>query len=347
MKEFKNLEVIIGFIVIVILGAIALFLVIRREIKRQPSVLPNQSQEITMEEEQDSEEESLEEENLISQENRQEEIEEGSKEQVLEKISSEKKPQQEKKDEKKRYTLYSILKDEKYQSKTMKQRTTEDGQLEELYGYWDEYRLDAVADLVRLERIQKISMELEGSNKFYYYGATDPLGRPSGKGLAIYEDNTFYFGEWKEGLREGKGMWIQVAIYTEENKNANLGLVEHSYNGQWKKDLPNGEGQEHFSYNYDILKEDYLSYGFCLANVLGTFQDGYYHGEMYIMTVDERGNTTDWFGNCNMGVWEPIMKGNTTDAVWESYEKDEQGNSSYHYIYPKENKGYGIYGLMK
>ena len=100
MKEFKNLEVIIGFIVIVILGAIALFLVIRREIKRQPSVLPNQSQEITMEEEQDSEEESLEEENLISQENRQEEIEEVSKEQVLEKISSEKKPQQEKKDEK-------------------------------------------------------------------------------------------------------------------------------------------------------------------------------------------------------------------------------------------------------
>ena len=123
MKEFKNLEVIIGFIVIVILGAIALFLVIRREIKRQPSVLPNQSQEITMEEEQDSEEESLEEENLISQENGQEEIEEVSKEQVLEKISSEKKPQQEKKDEKKRYTLYSILKDEKYQSKTMKQRT--------------------------------------------------------------------------------------------------------------------------------------------------------------------------------------------------------------------------------
>ena len=341
MKEFKNLEVIIGFIIIVILGVIALFLLIRREVKKEPSLPVEQVQ---MEER--ANDVAAKEESSPVQENEKKE-EKVTKEPVLEKVSEAANPQEEKKDERKRYTLYSVLKEKKYQPKTMKQRTTEDGQMEELYEYWDEYRLDAVADLVRLERIQKISQELEGSNKYYYYGSTDHLGRPLGKGLAIYEDNTFYFGEWKDGLREGKGMWLQVAIYTEENKNANLGLIEHSYNGQWKKDLPNGEGQEHFSYDYEVLKEDYLSYGFCLANVLGTFKDGYYDGEMYIMTVDERGNTTDWLGNCSKGVWEPFMTGNTTDAVWESYEKDEQGNSSYHYLYPKENEGYGIYGLMK
>lgn len=341
MKEFKNLEVIIGFIIIVILGVIALFLLIRREVKKEPSLPVEQVQ---MEER--ANDVAAKEESSPVQENEKKE-EKVTKEPVLEKVSEAANPQEEKKDERKRYTLYSVLKEKKYQPKTMKQRTTEDGQMEELYGYWDQYRLDAVADLVRLERIQKISGELEGSNKYYYYGSTDHLGRPLGKGLAIYEDNTFYFGEWKDGLREGKGMWLQVAIYTEENKNANLGLIEHSYNGQWKKDLPNGEGQEHFSYDYEVLKEDYLRYGFCLANVLGTFKDGYYDGEMYIMTVDERGNTTDWLGNCAKGVWEPFMTGNTTDAVWESYEKDEQGNSSYHYLYPKENEGYGIYGLMK
>ena len=339
MKEFKNKEIIIGFIVIVILAVIALGLLIKRGLNDDKEINSVVTEEIKTENSEESSEEQLipNVTEIIDEDNEADEM----TEEELESIRKEEEIKN------RRYTLYTILGEEKYQSKTMKQRTTEDGQLKELYEYWDSYRLDAVAELVRLERLQKISEELKESNSFYYYGNTDHLGRPSGKGLAVYEDNNYYFGDWKDGLRDGKGMWLQVAIYGEENKYANLGVIEHSYNGSWKKDLPHGEGQEHFSYDYDILKEDYMAYGFAVANVLGNFSEGYYDGEMYIMTVDEHGTTMDWAGTCDMGIWDPIIEGDTTDAVWESYEKDEQGNPFYHFIFPKENEGYGIHGLMK
>ena len=65
------------------------------------------------------------------------------------------------------------------------------------------------------------------------------------------------------------------------------------------------------------------------------------------MTTDELGIIKEWMANCNRGVWEPFVKGNTTDAVFQGYEKDENGNIEYHYIYPENNINYGIIGLKK
>lgn len=345
MKDLKNKEVIAGLIIIIILGSIALFLLIRREIDGGTFRQSAKQQEKEAYKESISVKEEKEDSFFISDDGVREKNEsEKSAETVTVSNTTE---DEKNSNEKKRYTLYTILGSEKYQAKSMKQRKTEDGQLEELYQYWDAYQLDAVGEIIRLDRVRKIVEELEGKDIYYYYGSTDSLGRASGKGLAVYADYSFYFGEWKEGLRDGKGMWIQPAVYDDNNKYADLGLLEHNYNGEWKKDLPNGEGQEHFSYDYDILKEDYLAYGFAIANVLGEFKDGYYHGEMYVMTADEAGRTTDWSGICEYGEWKAIMEGSTTDAIWQSYETDEQGNYFYHYVFPKENKGYGIHGLMK
>ena len=297
-KELKDKEVIIGLIIIIVLGIIALSLLIRREIQHRKE----------------------------------------------EPVATEEK---ESKKNKSDVGLYDILGSEEYVYYSLTERKQEDGQLKELFEYWDAYKLDAVAELVRLERLQKVSEELEGTRNFYYFGAVDRLGRPSGKGLAVYPDNTYYCGEWKEGLRHGKGMWLEVAIYTEENRNYNLGVIEHSYNGQWSKDLPNGEGQEHFSYDYNVMQKGNMKTDKCTANVIGEFKDGYYNGEMYIMTVDSAGITTDWSGTCNEGSWIPIEVGSSTDSVWESYEKDSDGNPMFHYLFPKDNKDYGIMGLKK
>ena len=355
MKDWKNLkdkEVIIGLIIIIILGSIALFLLIRREVgnqKEEPIIMEEAYEENLDYEE--LPEENLETNSALTESNIEEVNEEEAEEEEIALASvqvvneeTSKQIAEKKQDE---AALYDILGNEKYEAAILTERKQDDDQLKELYEYWDAYKLDAVADLVRLERLQKVSKELEGKNKFYYYGSVDRLGRPSGKGLAVYANNTYYFGEWKEGLRHGKGMWLEVAIYTEENENMNLGVIEHSYNGQWSKDLPNGEGQEHFSYDYDILSADDVKNNGCIANVIGGFKDGYYHGEMYIMTTDKLGATKDWSGICKNGVWEPIMEGSTTDAVWESYEKDVSGNAEYHYIFPQDNQNYGIIGLKK
>ena len=97
----------------------------------------------------------------------------------------------------------------------------------------------------------------------------------------------------------------------------------------------------------DVLKEENIRENECFTNVIGGFKDGYYHGEMYLMTTDEHGKINEWSATCENGVWVPFIKGNTTDAIFESYEKDENGESKYHYIYPEDNKNYGIIGLKK
>lgn len=329
MKDNKkkiDREVLIGLIVIIVLSFIALGLLIRRETRAG-----GQTEGITKEAKQAESTVDTYEEEKIALTNLQAASEESVRHREEEKL----------------LPLYEILGSEWYQQASLTERKQDDYQLKELYDYWDAYKLDAVEELVRLERVQKISQELKGTNKFYYYGSVDKLGRPSGKGLAVYEDNTYYFGEWKEGLRHGKGMWLEAAIYTEENQDKNLGLVEHSYNGEWSRDLPNGEGQEHFSYDYSILIEDNTKNNACIANVIGGFKDGYYHGEMYVMTVKRQGQLKEWSAICSNGVWEPFIVGNTTDAVFESYEKDENGETEYHYMYPEDNKNFGIIGLKK
>lgn len=350
-KDIKDKEIIIGLIIIIILGSIALTLLIRREInvgKVEPDTAVEESYEVPEEimAESEAEEAAVIIEEAVPEETA-EETEEAEVSLANIQVVTEKNSKELAKEAEQKTGLYDILGEEKYKAASLTERKQEDNQLKELYEYWDAYKLDAVADLVRLERLQKVSKELDGKNKFYYYGSVDRLGRPSGKGLAVYEDNTYYFGEWKEGLRHGKGMWLEIAIYTEDNQDKNLGLIEHSYNGEWSKDLPNGQGQEHFSYNYDILEDETLDDMKCIANVIGGFKNGYYHGEMYIMTVDERGDSKDWSGICKEGAWEPYQIGHTSDSIWRSYETDEQGNHQYHYLLPKENHDYGIMGLKK
>ena len=337
MKELKSKEVIIGLIIIIILGIIAIFLLIRRE-KREIAVKENTATESTREEDWAGEEK----ESTDEGENDQSDEQMSSSQQNENKNILKVETTQESVLPKEEAKLYTILGQENYQSYTLVERKTDDGQLKELFEYWDAYKMEAVNDLLRLERIKKISAELNGTNKFYYYGALDSLGRPHGRGLAVYGNNTYYCGDWKEGLRSGQGMWLQVAIYDEENEELNLGVLEHMYNGRWNKDLPNGQGQEHFSYDYTILDvEDKI-----IANVIGNFKDGYYNGEMYIMSTDSQGNKKDWDGVCKKGVWDILLEGNTTKGVWRSTEMNQE-DYEYYFMFPQDNVNQGIYGLKK
>lgn len=323
IKKVKHIDVIIGLIIIILLASVALALLIKRENQYYAEKSMKSSSEIAV---------------------AQVEIGNAQNSETTEVTEMAAFPVEE---EAALLPLYQILGGEKYKAAVLTERKQEDNQLKELYEYWDAYKLDAVEELVRLERLQKISEELKGKNKYYYYGSVDALGRPSGKGLAVYENNTYYFGEWKEGLRHGKGMWLEAAIYTEENADKDLGVLEHSYNGYWSKDLPNGEGQEHFSYDYSVLKEENIRENECFTNVIGGFKDGYYHGEMYLITTDENGKSKEWSGICEKGVWVPLIEGQTTVAVFADYDKESKEESDYHYIFPEDNKNYGIIGLKK
>lgn len=171
-------------------------------------------------------------------------------------------------------------------------------QIKELYTYWSDDNTNAVRDLAHLERFEAMSYQLSDSNDFYYYGDKNSDGLPNGTGVAIYGKDQYYYGQWVNGKRSGNGTWF--SFYPDYSQYV---VKEHMYSGQWANDLPCGHGQEHYDYNYEYMNEaDYY-----LQNAIGEFSDGYYNGEMYIMTVDKNEKSVEWTGKCNNGKWEQVL----------------------------------------
>ncbi len=113
--------------------------------------------------------------------------------------------------------------------------------LKEAYPYFADNKQDAIWDLAHLKRYVKLSKGLEGTGDYYYQGDVDGEGKPHGKGLAIYEKNSYYFGDWSHGVRSGKGTWFRFYI-NQKNKNNAMGVyMSHIYSGDWADNLPNGE----------------------------------------------------------------------------------------------------------
>lgn len=240
---------------------------------------------------------------------------------------------------------------EKYEKSVCKKVLNNDAQLAELAGYWEAYHLEAVADLIRLERIRTYTIDLAGTNKYYYYGDVDANNVPHGKGLAVYADNTYYYGDWNKGEREGDGYWLRIYLDKPGEEGLYTGITEHQYNGQFKDDLPNGKGQEH----YTIEDMSAITYDLTMLNAIGGFRNGYYDGEMYFMTGDTHGNKYDWYANANTGSFQYCVpdKVSTTNKkpVWEKGEDNDhstdESDDGYYWMSDSENNGYGIFGLKK
>lgn len=171
-------------------------------------------------------------------------------------------------------------------------------QLKEMYTYWSDNNTEAVRDLAHLERFEAMSYKLSGTQDFYYYGDLDSTGLPEGTGLAVYGDDQYYFGEWKEGKRNGNGTWIN--FYPDYS---NYVVTEHIYTGAWSDDLPTGEGQEHYDYDFTKMNDDDIY----VQNAIGSFENSYYNGKMYIITIDKDQNTEEWFGTCQGGTWQQVV----------------------------------------
>lgn len=213
--------------------------------------------------------------------------------------------------------------------------------LNEALPYFADNRQDAIWDLAHLKRYVKLSKELEGSGRFYYKGDVDSDGRPNGKGLAIYEKNSYYYGDWSHGVRSGTGSWFRYYIGQRNKTNAMGKYMAHSYSGEWANDLPNGEGAEHFEVDISKLEGNTR----ILQNVVGNFTDGLYDGDMYANTVDYIGTVEEWNGVAQKGVftlWRD-MSAIGECSVWQN--RDDK--SLCLDIDKSENKNQGLRELLK
>ncbi len=214
--------------------------------------------------------------------------------------------------------------------------------LKEAYPFFADNNQDAIWDLAHLKRYVKLSKGLEGTGDYYYQGDVDGEGKPNGTGLAIYEKNSYYFGQWSHGVRSGQGTWFRYYISQRNKENAMGVYMSHSYAGEWKNNLPNGQGAEH--YDVDISKLE-PTRKIMIQNVVGNFTDGLYDGEMYANTVDYIGNVQEWDGIAEKGVFQlwRDMSAIGECSVWR-YREDTSVCLD---IDQSENKNQGIRELLK
>lgn len=351
MKDLKNKDVILGLIVLIILCVVALVLIVKREfpqeINKEIEAVPIAMEESALAEDAGGSNtttvttgSNAKEEEALRKEKTQEEAafkekEQTAKEEIL--------LQQDKMESLALGSQPAQIK-EFAEAPVYTEYTGEEmWQLEEIYAYWNDYQLEAVDDLIRLPRVRTMTNELSETNRFYYYGDVNGDGLPHGSGLAVYADNAYYCGEWKNGKRHGNGMWLQIFPDKTVTLNGIPGVMEHSYNGEWQNDYPNGEGQEHISYDKEEMEGEYV-----ITNVIGGFKDGYYDGSLYIMAFDKDGGTTDWEATAKKGAFNYYHERYNASGecpVWkEMIEADED---VFRWLDEPENVNWGIFGLKK
>ena len=213
-------------------------------------------------------------------------------------------------------------------------------QMSEMKGYWEAGNMKAVEDLAYLPRYRAASEKLSGTTKYYYFGDTDDRNRPNGKGLAMYTDNQYYYGEWKDGVRSGAGMWVKFYVYDQNAKAKDSLYLQHSYSGTWANDLPNGEGAEHYDFIDENL-EDGVGYN---RNYIGNFKNGLYHGDIYITNYYKGGNTKEWNGTASDGVWKAL--GNKDKEGRYPIIAEVTNPENYQWMKGTENKNHGVEGLI-
>lgn len=100
-----------------------------------------------------------------------------------------------------------------------------------------------------------------------------------GTAMVVYGADYVYYGEFKDGKRQGKGILISAS------KNDEEVVSYYVYRGDWANDLPNGKGSVKIVNNFG---EENAS----ITVIAGSFVDGYENGEM-TKSVFEGGNSKE------------------------------------------------------
>lgn len=210
--------------------------------------------------------------------------------------------------------------------------------LSEMEGYFQENNLEALSDLAHLDRYIAMSYYFRGTSDYAYYGDLDEEGRPDGIGIAVYADNQYYYGQWKHGMRQGGGVWQHYHIHLKTNLTDII--TYHQYIGKFDNDIPNGQGQDHYEFDPDMLEDN----AYYITNYIGEFKDGYINGEVYCTGIDGKGNEYEYSGNAEAGSFiylsesrdknkrGPVLmdKENPDNYIWLSAGENQKiGVSSY------------------
>ncbi|GFI48742.1 hypothetical protein IMSAGC019_04079 [Lachnospiraceae bacterium] len=212
-------------------------------------------------------------------------------------------------------------------------------QLKDMMAYWEDSNQKAIDDLAFLDHYIAMSWSLKGTSDFYYYGDSDSSGKPNGKGVAVYADNQYYYGDWKGGVRSGSGTWIHY--HMPSISGSDQLYTYHQYTGNWANDLPDGEGSEHYDFNTPLMEKN----KYYIANLIGSYSGAMVHGDFYMTSTTADGQYLEWNAKAEKGAW-----------IYQSENKDKKGNrtvyvdannpDNYFWMQPKDNQNIRVRCLI-
>lgn len=179
----------------------------------------------------------------------------------------------------------------------------------------EEVDYDAIKEMIRTDEFIALSDEVIGYDDSFYLGEKDENGKRSGKGLAVYFDGYYYYGDYSDDLRNGEGIYIR-AVYSDSSS-----IGSYIFEGHFENDLPNGSGTATSNY----YKERITSAGLTKQVISGEFVNGLENGKMTLTGTKKAGGTVKYEYNVEDGV-----------AVKSS---DEDSGISGQYIISKSKDG--------
>lgn len=95
-------------------------------------------------------------------------------------------------------------------------------------------------ELQESEDAKELALSVRDGEHYIYF----PDEEDSGKGIGYYtfaecSCKQWYYGDYKDGQREGTGTWYYVSSSTEDGS-----LYKEVYDGGWSGDAPNGKGRQ-------------------------------------------------------------------------------------------------------
>lgn len=176
---------------------------------------------------------------------------------------------------------------------------------------------DAIKELLRTDEFITIVDEVIGDNSFYY-GDRDDSGRRNGKGVAVYENGYFYYGDYVDDLRSGQGIYVR-AVYSESSS-----IGSYIFEGTFENDKPNGTGTATSNYYKDKIGSSGLS----KQVISGEYLDGYENGTMELNGTTKAGGSVKYTYKSENGV--AVKSSNDDSGIKGQYiiakSKDEKSN---------------------
>lgn len=177
---------------------------------------------------------------------------------------------------------------------------------------------DAIKDLIRTEEYAAFADEVISDDNCFYLGDRDDSGNKSGKGLAIYANGYYYYGDFANDVREGNGIYMR-AVYT-----INSALGSFIYEGEFSNDKPNGHGVATSNYYKDRISAAEL----VKSVIEGNFKDGYEDGEMSLEGTKRGGGNVKYTYKVVDGVAEKSSDDNSGIEGQYIIAKSKDGKSN-------------------